>query len=136
MEILTQFLQTNKSVILWIGGSSATLIILTILFLPLIIINLPEYYFVKPNRVKKSQHPFIRMLIVIIKNLLGFIFVLAGIAMIFLPGQGLLTIFIGLLLCDFPNKYRFERWLIHYKPIINTINWMRLKSGKNSLQIR
>ena len=64
------------------------------------------------------------------KNLLGIIFVIAGIMMLALPGQGLLTIIIGLVLMDFPGKYHAERWVISRHSILRTTNWIRKKAGK------
>ena len=40
------------------------------------------------------------------KNLLGVFFVLIGIAMLVLPGQGILTIIAGMMLLDFPGRHR------------------------------
>ena len=54
--------------------------------------------------------------------------------MLFIPGQGLLTIAIGLLLVDFPGKYRLERWLISRRPIIRVVNWMRRRAGRTEIR--
>ena len=45
------------------------------------------------------------------KNLCG-VLVLAGVAMLVLPGQGILTIVVGLMLLDFPGKFALERRLV------------------------
>ena len=69
------------------------------------------------------------------KNMLGFIFIIAGIAMLVLPGQGLLTLMIGLMVMDFPGKYRFEKWLISKSAILSSINWIRHKAGKPLMKL-
>ena len=55
--------------------------------------------------------------------------------MLFLPGQGLFTIFIGLLLSNYPGKYYLERKLIAMPKIYKTVNWLRKKSNQPPLKI-
>jgi hypothetical protein len=45
--------------------------------------------------------------------------------MLLLPGQGVLTILIGIVLLDFPGKYRLERWAVRHRPVYRSINWLR-----------
>ena len=70
-----------------------------------------------------------------LKNLLGFTLVLAGVAMIFLPGQGVLTIVVGLGLMNFPGKYKLERRLIRIPAVHLSINWMRKQGHKKPLLV-
>jgi hypothetical protein len=44
-----------------------------------------------------------------------------------LPGQGLLTIVVGLLLIDFPGKYSLERRLAGQSHVFRMLNWIRRK---------
>jgi hypothetical protein len=67
------------------------------------------------------------------KNLLGYILIAAGIVMLVLPGQGTLTILIGILLVDFPGKYRLERWVVGRGPVLQSINWFRRRAGRPPL---
>ena len=60
---------------------------------------------------------------------------IAGILMLALPGQGLLTIIIGLVLMDFPGKYHAERWVISRHSILLTSNWIRKKADKPALVV-
>jgi hypothetical protein len=79
------------------------------------------------------SHPVLRGLLYGAKNVLGVIFLIAGLAMLALPGQGILTIVIGLALLDFPGKFALERWLVTRKAVLNSINWMRRKRGRPPL---
>ena len=79
----------------------------------------------------QHQGPIVRLL----KNATGGLFLIAGIAMLVLPGQGLLTILIGLMLIDFPGKRRFELALIRRRHVLNAVNWMRQKSGRDPLLV-
>ena len=68
-----------------------------------------------------------------LKNLGGYALVGAGVAMLVLPGQGLLTILIGLGLIDFPGKREFERWIVCRRPVGRALNWMRRRAHRPPL---
>ena len=78
----------------------------TILLIPVIIIRLPVDYFLHDEEHvwMAEYHPVLRYIGLVIKNTVGLIFLLAGIAMLVLPGQGLLTMVIGVSLLDFPRQ--------------------------------
>jgi hypothetical protein len=69
----------------------------------------------------------------VLKNALGIVLVVAGLVMLIVPGQGLLTIAVGLMLIDFPGKYRLERWLATRRPVWRSINWLRKRAGRAPL---
>lgn len=127
----------------WLHGSegligsllvlSAASIIVSLILLPTILVKLPEDYFILPQRRYvpwARQNQLLRMLLFITKNLLGIMFILAGILMLVLPGQGILTIIAGLVLMEFPGKYHVERWFITRPAVLPAINWIRAKAGK------
>ena len=114
----------------WIMAASAISMIIGLLLLPVFITRIPVDYFSHPHRhylSASSRHPVIRLLIAGIKNLLGMVFVVAGILMLFLPGQGLLTLFVGLIIMNYPGKFALERWLILRPYVFPAINWLRIK---------
>ena len=55
--------------------------------------------------------------------------------MLVLPGQGLITIFIGLMLSNYPGKYKIEKKIIAIPRIFKTINWLRKKSDEPPLNL-
>jgi hypothetical protein len=71
----------------------------------------------------------------VIKNIIGYALILGGLLMLVLPGQGLFTIFIGLILSNYPGKYKLERKLISIPSIFKMVNWLRDKSNKPPLDI-
>lgn len=89
----------------------------------------------RPRGRWAEQHPLVRLALRIGKNLLGCAFVLAGVAMLVLPGQGLLTLLVGFLLIDFPGKYRFEKWLVRRRYVLRSINWLRRRARREPLQV-
>jgi len=70
-----------------------------------------------------------------LKNVAGFVLLAAGIAMLVLPGQGILTMLIGISLVDFPGKRQLERKLIGQPAVLNTINKVREKFGRPPLTV-
>ena len=75
------------------------------------------------------------LLLMGIKNLLGALLVLLGIIMLFTPGQGLLTLLVGLLLMNFPGKYRLERTLVARPGVFRALNWLRGRRGAGPMEM-
>lgn len=109
-----------------------SLIMLTIslILLPYLVARLPADHFCQPPQLK-SEHAIISQtgLARILRNLLGLILLFAGLLMLLLPGQGLLTLVLALLLLDYPQKQRIERSLIRQEAIFNGLNWLRKKAN-------
>ena len=110
----------------------------TLVAIPAILIRLPADYFndEKPHRWMNTYHPIIRKISIFLKNGVGGIFLLAGIAMLVLPGQGILTMLIGVSLIDFPGKRKFEKKLICLPGVLKIINALRQKYGKLPLSVQ
>ena len=127
--------------------STETLVTLTILSLvffvgsliaiPFILVRLPADFFDirVPRPWMKDHHPVLRVMGHLVKNVVGAIFLFAGFLMLILPGQGILTILIGVSMLDFPGKRRLEATMIGQPTILNVINGMREKFGKPQLTI-
>ncbi|MBL4728169.1 MAG: hypothetical protein JKY40_02220 [Gammaproteobacteria bacterium] len=130
------YIQENENVLLILGIVSVVSFLATLIIIPWVVLRIPADYFSKPRRVSlvsSSAHPSLKIVVFIVKNLFGVAVMLLGIAMLVLPGQGLLTILIGMVLIDFPRKYRFQRWLISREPVFKSANWLREKGGKKPL---
>ena len=107
----------------------------SLIAIPLILVRLPADYFDTrtPRHWMKDHHPVLRLSGLFVKNVVGIVFLLAGIAMLFLPGQGLLTMLIGISLMDFPGKRQLEAKLVGQPTLLSVINAMRQKLGKPPL---
>lgn len=81
------------------------------------------------------RHPIERLLVLAARNIFAAIFIIAGIAMLILPGQGILTLIVGFLLLDFPGKYGIERWIVHRQSVLRPINWLRRRAGRKPLRM-
>ncbi|MCP3689549.1 MAG: hypothetical protein GY784_14165 [Gammaproteobacteria bacterium] len=123
----------NDAIIWWLMLLSGLSLLVTLLVVPVVLVKLPIDYFSFPHRHRvtwSSRHPVLRIPAFLIKNLLGLIFVAAGILMLALPGQGILTIVMGLIVMEFPGKYHAARWLVSRHSVFKAINWVRQKAGK------
>ena len=115
---------TIAVVILYIGS---------IALVPWLVIQLPSDYFLKEKRenpLSKGDSPLLKSVSFVLKNIAGWILFIAGISMLFLPGQGLLTILAGIFLMDFPYKYKIERWIIRKPIVFSMFNKIRKKANK------
>lgn len=122
----------------WSGAASALMFVASLIIVPILIVRLPEDYFSReddPELRAFGTHPVMRVLWLITKNVLGVIFLLAGIAMLVLPGQGLLTILVGFMLLSLPGKRRLVHWLLHRGSILRAMNWLRMRSNKPPLSL-
>jgi hypothetical protein len=69
----------------------------------------------------------------VLRNLLGMVLVLLGVAMLLLPGQGLLTLLVGVLLVDFPGKHRLVVRLLSRPKVLALVNKLRGHRGSPPL---
>src|SRR5207247_8761019 len=77
----------------------------TLIAIPMILVRLPADYFDTrtPRHWMKDHHPALRLSGLVVKNVVGIVFLLAGFAMLFLPGHCLLPMLIGFSLTYFPT---------------------------------
>ncbi len=127
------FLDNYGSIITWLGIVSTVTFFLSLLIIPWIICKLKNDFFLHLHEHKKmeDQHPVIFILLRILRYSFGAILLLSGILMIFLPGQGLLTIILGISLLDFPGKQKAFDGILHLHPVQNGLNWIREKGAKS-----
>ena len=105
----------------------------------LILVKLPADHFSKSRKMKfwAGPKPAIHAAKVIGKNIAGVLLVALGIVLSLpgVPGQGLLTVLLGIMLLDFPGRHRLEQKLLSKPSIVNTINRLRARFGKPPLQL-
>nr|WP_306799213.1 PGPGW domain-containing protein [Alcanivorax quisquiliarum] len=94
---------------------------------------MPADYFVTRRKPRLERGPLVT-LFWLLRNTLAVLLVLAGIAMLVLPGQGLLTILIGIGISTFPGKYRIERAIMRRAAVYRSANWIRRRAGRIPLQ--
>ena len=111
--------------------------VLSIFVIGTLLVMLPATYFLDSHDrgLWIDHHPALRWTGIILKNLLGIAIILLGAALSLpgIPGQGLLTILIGLVLLDFPGKRRLERRILHMRRVLEKTNSLRQRFGRPPL---
>ncbi len=135
---IIEWSRAHDSLMWWLALGSAITFVGTLIIVPILVIRIPDDYFLaKRRRLSRWRrlHPVPGIALLVLKNVCGIVFIVAGIAMLILPGQGFLTILIGVMLVNFPGKYRLERRFIRVRPVARSINWMRSKAGRPPLRM-
>jgi len=119
-----------------LASASAAMFVVTLLAVILVIIHIPEDYFVRDHRPDEpiTRHWFVHGSLVVLKNVAGVVFILVGLVLLVLPGQGLLLILVGLMLTNFPHKYEMEQRIVSRRPIKRILNWVRRRARRPPLQ--
>jgi uncharacterized membrane protein SpoIIM required for sporulation len=132
-----RWLGEYETLLWWSAAISIGLLLLTPLLVAYVVVQLPKDYF-NPKRRQRAGWPqkyaALRPIIVIAKNAVGLLLVVAGLVMLIVPGQGLLTLVVGLMLVDFPGKFRLERWLVTRSQVWRSLNWLRKRFGREPLE--
>jgi len=102
-----------------------------------VLVKLPATYF-HHNHDRDfwgQRHRALRWSGIIAKNIFGAILVVLGAIMSLpgVPGQGLLTILLGVMLLDFPGKRHLERKLVCQPKVRSGIDRIRARFGKPPL---
>lgn len=133
---MLEWIGLSPAVVWWIVIVSASVFGLALIAVPLFVVHIPADYFAHPHRSDAEyprRHSWVRWIWLIAKNMLAVGFLFFGVLMLVLPGQGIVTIFIGITLLDFPGKFKLERWIVSRRGVLDSINWMRKKAGKPPL---
>src|SRR5437868_1535643 len=104
-----------------------------------ILVRLPADYFSRthPHDLFSGRSQAVRVAGTIIKNLLGVFLFALGIIMSLpgVPGQGILTILLGIMLLDIPGIRKLERKLVRRPKVLRTINRIRARYHKPPLEL-
>ena len=129
-NMFLEFLSDYKIYLVWLGTLSFIIFIFSLLTIKWLVALIPSDYFIKKNNSEfRSNYPIFWLVSIIIKNLVGYTLIFGGILMLVLPGQGLFTIFVGLMLSNYPGKFYIERKFIAIPSVLRAINWLRKKSN-------
>ncbi len=141
---MKQWLWEIYSGLTWQGILTAIAIFLitftlSLSIVSLVLVKLPADYFQEHNEHQFMKHRSrgTRMLARVGKNLLGVILVLVGILLSLpgVPGQGILTILLGVMLLDFPGRRRLERKIVCRPKVREAIDRLRRRFSKPPLEL-
>lgn len=129
---MPDLIEQHPELFAWLGLASLLMFLGTLFCLPVVVAVVPADYFVRP-RDERPPRSVWAWAVLVVKNLLGVVFVVMGLAMLLLPGQGVLSILVGLMLLNFPGKRALEFWLVRQQRVRRGINWIRARVGKPPL---
>lgn len=138
MAVVVAWVREHAVLFQVLGAASLAMFVLSLVVFPLVVISLPPDYFVRERRDPVRQlrrRPLLWAAVMVAKNLLGAALIAAGIAMLVLPGQGLLTILMGLALTNFPGKFTLERRFVRVPSVGRALNRIRSAAGRPPLEI-
>jgi len=120
-------------------GASAVSIALSVLVTGFVIVRLPPDYFVREHRpLPLEGHPHaLRIAARVGMNLGGLVLIALGVVMSLpgVPGQGILTILLGVMLVDLPYKRRLEGALVRRELLHKGINKIRARYGRPPIDV-
>lgn len=142
MEWLTGYIEswglTWTQVLLGAGFSILTFVG-SLAVVTVVLVKLPANYFHSSHEraFMTGRHPFLRLFGMLLKNLLGLVLVGFGVVMSLpgVPGQGVLTILLGIMLLDFPGKRGLETKLISRPAVYSAVNRVRARFGKPAMML-
>ena len=112
-----------------IGAASLAMLLVSLVAIPWLLCRLPEGYLV--DAPESERHGWAKR---VLRNVAGGVIVVLGLLMLVLPGQGLLTIFVGLTLVDFPKKREWVRRVLTRPRLLRIVNSMRERFGHPPLR--
>jgi multisubunit Na+/H+ antiporter MnhG subunit len=103
----------------------------------IVMVRVPPTYFSVHHRREflPDRVWYVRYSAVIAKNVLGVFLVLLGIVLSLpgVPGQGILTILLGLIMLDIPGKRPLEAKIIQRPTVLAAVNKLRSRYGRPPL---
>ncbi len=72
----------------------------------------------------------------IVRAVVGWVLVVAGIAMLMLPGPGLVVLLLGVMLAEFPGRDRVKRWILSRDKVLGPINKLRERFGREPVRVK
>ncbi len=127
------WVRDHKALVATLSVVSLVTALGSLILLPWVVANWPRDRFVaggpKSTQIVE-RHPLLKAFLFVFKNLLGLLLIAGGVLMLVLPGQGLLTLLLGVLLVDFPGKLELERRLVARPRVLRALNWLRRKTGR------
>lgn len=109
-------------------AAAATVVLLILLF------SADENFFIR--LIEKEEQPFRLTVFSVVKNGFGLFLLIAGILMLVLPGQGILTVLISLLFLDFPGRRKLILKILSSEKTEQALNRIRRKFGKKPFNFR
>ena len=125
-----------------VAAGSAAAFVGGLLALPWLVARIPADYFLgedlpapRSRRTGRPRNPWAVWTGRLARNFAGVALIAAGVAMLVLPGQGVLTILAGVILTDLPGKRRLEQAIVRRRLVLRALNALRRRRGAEPLRV-
>jgi hypothetical protein len=100
----------------------------------MILVRLPADYLrtVRQKSVRGANRGLFFRAGTVLRNLLGALLIFIGVILSLpgVPGQGLLTVLVGILLLDFPGKHKLVRKVLSRPSVLKAVNRLRKRFSR------
>ena len=112
-------------------GVWALVTAVSLVVVAIVIVKLPADHFASERPPAPSGQAPMGLARRIARNFLGLVLIAVGLVLSVpgVPGQGLLTILLGVMLVDFPGRRRVEHWIVSRPGVRAAMNRLRRRFG-------
>ncbi len=141
IETIKEWMKAHETLFWWMAVVTVFSYVAVPFVIRAVVIRMSADHFLyrnPPPNSWRAQHPAVRIALLVLKNLLGWVLVAVGIVQsipVLVPGFGLLTIMIGVLLLNFPGKRKLELKIVSASAVLRLINKIRQKHHRSPLRL-
>ncbi len=121
-------------VVAGLAVSSLVMLLASVAVLPWILLRLPPDYLHRVASERRPADTWARRALHVIRNGMAVVVGVAGVLMLVLPGQGLLTILAAAILSDLPGKHRVVRAILGRRSVLRAVNALRRRGHRPPLE--
>jgi hypothetical protein len=125
MPAFLKSLFAHKSFVLGASIASVVMFVGSLLAVPWIVARAPRDFFTRDERKSTGSLP-----LKVLKNMVGAMLLFAGVLMLLLPGQGILTLVVGLALLDVPGKHALLVRMAKRPSVLKALNYVRQRAKR------
>jgi hypothetical protein len=122
----------HRDLLGWFSLLSLLMLVGSVLLVPWLVLRAPHDVFVRERPAAVDRPGVYAFVVFLVRNTLGVILLVAGILMLVLPGQGLLSIVAALCLLDVPRKRELLKRIVVRPPVWKALGWIRSRAGKSA----
>jgi hypothetical protein len=118
----------GSSLVVIASVASVVVAVASIASVPHFVARLPRDFLVRPDVSRSFASTIVR-------GLVGAVLVVTGVALLVLPGPGIVTLIAGLILLPIPGRHRAVCWLATRPAVRHALDRMRRRRGAPALEI-
>jgi hypothetical protein len=123
MGRLIDMVSAHRDLAIWVSCGSAVMFVGSLLLVPWLVARAPADYFVREHAPRKAG--LLPIVLAALRNVLGAALLLIGLALLVLPGQGMLMVLVALSLMNFPGKRRLVRRIVQQNTVWRALGYFR-----------